>query len=365
MISANYISQSKRTFILAYPVMLSQLGQVLVGVADSVMVGQLGTEPLAAVSLGNSVFVLFLTFGIGMSYGITPLVAKADGEKNYKSIIEILKHGFLINGLTGFVLLALLLTTSMVFPYLDQPDEVVVLAKPYFMIISISIIPFMFFQVFRQFAEGLSLTKQSMFVTISGNVINIILNYIFIFGKFGVPAYGILGAGIATLLARIYMAIAMMVFVVYAKYFKDYWPYFDKKYYNRQLVKRILNIGLPSGLQFIFEVGAFSLAAIMIGWLGASSLAAHQIAINMAAITYMMATGIASATTIRVGNQLGRKDIVTMRQVGFIGFILSGVFMSITALILIAGRYYFPTLYIHEAEVIEIASGLLLIADSI
>lgn len=362
MISADYFSQSKRTFILAYPVMLSQLGQVLVGVADSVMVGQLGTEPLAAVSLGNSVFLLFLTFGIGMSYGITPLVAKADGEKNYKSIIEILKHGFLINGLTGFILLALLIITSIVFPYLGQPDEVVVLAKPYFMIISISIIPFMVFQVFRQFAEGLSLTKQSMFVTISGNAINIILNYIFIFGKLGVPAYGILGAGIATLLARIYMAIAMLVFVVYGKYFKNYWPYFDRKYYNRQLIKRILNIGLPSGLQFIFEVGAFSLAAIMIGWLGASSLAAHQIAINMAAITYMMATGIASATTIRVGNQLGRKDIVTMRQVGFTGFILSGIFMSINAIILIAGRYYFPSLYIHEAEVIEIASGLLLIA---
>jgi len=362
MIDSRYLKQSRITFLLAYPVMLSQLGQILVGVSDSVMVGQLGTAPLAGVSLGNSIFILFLTFGIGISYGITPLVAKADGEGNNKKIIEVLKHGFLVNGITGLILFLLLYLTSFIFPFLNQPEDVIVLAKPYFLVISFSIIPFMVFQVFRQFAEGLSLTRQAMMITISGNVLNVFFNYILIFGKFGFPAYGLLGAGIATLISRIYMAFAMILFVGYGQFFKPYWALFRKKGMDKSIIRNILSIGLPSGLQFIFEVGAFSLAAIMIGWLGASSLAAHQIAINLAAITYMMASGLATATTIRVGNQLGRKDYKSMRLVGFTGFYMSAIFMGLNALILIAGRHFFPSLYISEPEVIEIASSLLIIA---
>ena len=362
MIDSRYLKQSRITFLLAYPVMLSQLGQILVGVSDSVMVGQLGTAPLAGVSLGNSIFILFLTFGIGISFGITPLVAKADGERNNKKIIEVLKHGFLVNCVTGLILFLLLYLTSFIFPFLNQPEDVVILAKPYFLIISFSIIPFMVFQVFRQFAEGLSLTKQAMIITISGNVLNVFFNYLLIFGKFGFPAYGLLGAGIATLISRIYMAFAMILFVGYGRFFKPYWAHFRKKGMDKSIIRSILSIGLPSGLQFIFEVGAFSLAAIMIGWLGASSLAAHQIAINLAAITYMMATGLAAATTIRVGNQLGRRDFKSMRMVGFTGFYMSAIFMGLNALILIGGRHFFPSLYISEPEVIEIASSLLFIA---
>jgi len=362
MINGGYVKQAGITFLLAYPVMLSQLGQIMVGVSDSVMVGQLGTVPLASVSLGNSIFILFLTFGIGISFGVTPLIAKADGEQNSKTIIEILKHGFLVNFVTGLILFLLLYVTSYIFPYLNQPQDVIVMAKPYFVIISFSIIPFMIFQVFRQFAEGLSLTRQAMMITISGNILNIFLNYILIFGKLGFPAYGLYGAGVATLIARIYMACAMVIFVKYGVYFRKYWMLFNRKGFDKRLIHKILNIGIPSGMQFIFEVGAFSMAAIMIGWLGASSLAAHQIAINLAAITYMMATGLAAATTIRVGNQLGRKDFVAMRKVGFTGFLMSGVFMSLNAVILIIGRFYFPNLYIHEAEVIEIASTLIFVA---
>lgn len=363
MIQGGYIHHARITFNLAYPVMLSQLGQVLVGVSDSVMVGQLGSEPLAGVSLGNSIYVLFLTFGIGISYGITPLVAKADGEKNNRTIIEILKSGFMVNFLTGILLFFLLFLTSFVFPYLNQPDEVIVLARPYYLVISISIIPFMAFQAFRQFAEGLSLTRQAMIITISGNLLNIFLNYVLIFGKLGFPAFGILGAGIATLISRIWMAFTMIAFVRYNRFFKPYWSLFKRKGWDLPLIRNIINIGLPSGMQFIFEVGAFSLAAIMVGWLGTSSLAAHQIAINLASITYMMATGLAAATTIRVGNQLGRKDYRSMRMVGLTGFIMSGIFMGFNAGILILGRFYFPGLYIHETEVIHIASQLILIAS--
>lgn len=359
----DYLRQSKITFLLAYPVMLSQLGQIMVGVSDSVMVGQLGTAPLAGVSLGNSIFILFLTFGIGISYGITPLVAKADGEKNSRTIIDILKNGFIVNSVTSLVLFVFLYLTVYIFPYLNQPEEVIVLARPYFIVISFSIIPFMLFQVFRQFAEGLSMTRQAMVITISGNVLNILLNYIFIFGKLGIPAFGLVGAGIATLISRVYMALSMILFVRHSRRFRKYWVFFNKKGLNAVLIRNILHIGIPSGMQFIFEVGAFSLAAIMVGWIGAASLAAHQIAINLAAITYMMATGLAAATTIRVGNQLGKKDFRSMRMAGFTGFMMSGIFMSLNAVILILGRNFFPNLYIHEIEVIRIASILILIAS--
>ena len=357
-----YIIHGRKTFLLAYPVMLSQLGQVLVGVADSVMVGHIGKEPLAASSLGNSVFYLFFTFGLGISFGITPLVAKADGENNPRQIIELLKHGLLLNTATAFFLMVILFGTSYLFPYLNQPDEVVVLAIPYFLVISFSVLPFMIFQAFRQFAEGLSLTKQSMYITISGNIVNIVLNYLLIFGKFGFPELGLLGAGIATLISRIFMGIAMALFVIYGKRFSIYWSQFRRGTFYYAMLRRILYIGLPSGFQFIFEVGAFGMAAIMVGWIGTSALAAHQIALNLASITYMMAAGIASATTIRVGNQLGMKDYLTLQKVGFAGFMISGTFMGLSAIILILGMNVFPTFYIDEPEVLNIASGLILIA---
>jgi len=357
-----YSLQFKQTFFLAFPVMLSQFGQVMVGVVDSMMVGRLGTEPLAAASLGNSIFVLFLTFGIGISMGITPLVAHADGEGNKKQIVDILKHGVLDNSVVGILLFLLLLATSNTFVYLNQPSGVVELAVPYFRIISFSLVPFMVFQAFRQFTEGLGLTRQAMYITITGNVINIILNYILIFGKLGMPAMGLEGAGWATFIARCIMAILMAFFALFSQKLKAYREYYTGGRINYTLVRKLMSIGVPIGFQFIFEVGAFTISAVMIGWIGATALAAHQIAISLASITFMMATGIASATTIRVGNQNGRKDYRTLRKVGFTGYFMVIMFMTLNGLLMIIGRNFLPTLYINEVEVITLASGLLVVA---
>ncbi len=351
-----------KSFLLAYPVMLSQFGQVSVGVADSVMVGRIGKDSLAGASLGNSIFTLFLTFGIGISFGITPLVAQADGEGNSGRIREILKHGVLINLAIGIILLILLIPISGILGFLDQPENVVVLTRPYLLAISLSILPFMLFQAFRQFAEGLTYTRQSMTITIIGNLLNIGLNYVFIYGKFGFHAYGLLGAGIATFISRCYMAMAMGGFIFLSRRFVNYREHFRSVIMNRRLVRQILHIGFPSGMQFIFEVGTFSMAAIMMGWMGSVSLAAHQIAINLASLTYMTASGIAAATSIRVANQYGKKDIFTMRKVGFIGFIMSGTFMSVSAVLLILGRHILPSFYIGDSEVIKLASTLIWIA---
>jgi len=352
----------KRNYLLAYPVVLSQLGHVLVGAADSVMVGRVGTAELAAVSVANAVFSVTMMFGIGISFGLTPLVAQSDGEGNHRSAMRYMKHSFVINVVFGLILFFLLLFGGFILDILDQPKEVVVLAKPYLAIIGFSLLPFMIFQTFKQFAEGLSLTKQAMYISLSANVINIVLNYILIFGKLGFEPMGLVGAGWATLISRIVMSIGMIVFVRYYKQFQIYWKYFKVTVWNAISFKQLLNLGVPTGFQYIFEVGAFASAAIMIGWMGAVPLASHQVAMNLASISYMMATGISAAATVRVGNQLGQRDIPTMRIAAFTCFLMAIIFMSFTCLLFVGFSHQLPMLYTSDQEVITIASSLLIIA---
>ena len=355
-------SHYKKNILLAYPVMLSQLGHVLVGITDSVMVGSLGVEPLAAAALANVIFHLLMTFGIGVSFAITPLVAAADGENNIEKSAEVLKHCTVINFLISLVLALLVFAGSKGLYLLSQPEEVLKLAIPYLGIITLSIIPLMLFQSARQFAEGLSQTRQAMYITIGSNVLNVLLNYILIFGKLGFPAMGLNGAGYATLLSRVLMALAMWLYLFQSGRYKPYHAAMKYIRLNMLMINKMLRIGLPAGFQFFFEVGAFGFSSIMIGWLGARSLAAHQIALNMASVSYMMATGLAAAATIRVGNHYGRKDYPTLRTVAFSIFIMVMAFMSLFAIVFILGRNIFPALYISDPEVISIASSLLVIA---
>jgi len=349
----------RTTFLIAYPIVLSQLGHITVGVADSIMVGELGTDPLAAVSLANSIFSLVLMFGIGVSMAITPLVAAADGEGDSHKSGIIFRHGLVINILSAILLGMLILGGSSLLYYLEQPEDVVVLTIPYLLIVTSSLLPFMFFQTFKQYAEGLSFTRTAMFITLSANLLNILLNYLLIYGKYGFPALGLNGAGWATLISRIVMAIVMVMYVRRASWFQ---PGIIIQKLQKKLVVRMLKIGVPTGFQYVFEVGAFSCAAIMMGWLGAQALAAHQIALNMAAVSYMMVTGIAAASTVRVGKQLGQKDIPNMRRAGFSAFLMGLILMAVSAVVFVAGKYFLPSLYIDEPEVIELAGSLLIIA---
>ncbi len=352
----------RKNLTLAYPVMLSHLGQVTVHVADSMMVGRIGKEPLAGASFANSVFIVFLVMGIGMSYAITPQTAQADGEKNIPKLTEILKNGLLVNTIFGILLTSIILLSQDLFWHFNQPEIVVKLALPYLQVIAISLIPFMIYQAFRQFAEGLGHTKQAMYITVTANILNIILNYIFIFGKLGFEPMGLYGAGLATMISRVFMAILMASFVYFNHRFAAYWEVFTIGNFSWILVKQNLKLGLPMAFQLIFEVTTFSIAAIMIGWMGATPLAAHQIAINLASITYMIALGIASAATIRVGNQLGRKDHKTMRDAALTCYIMAIAFMSLAAVVFIFGRGFLPTLYIEDVQVIRQATVLLIVA---
>ena len=357
-----YRSDIKANFLLAYPVMISMLGQVMTGVADSVMVGRIGATPLAASSFANIFFTLPLFFGVGVSYAITPLVAEAHGANNSNSIIETLRNGFLINIIIGVIMVILIFSIEKTLYHMSQPEDVVTLAIPYLKIVAISIIPTMIFQTFRQFGEGLHRTRMAMVIVISCNLINILLNYLLIYGHWGFPSMGLNGAGLATLIARILMAVCMALYIYYGSYFTAYRGGFSLGGYSRKLINKMLHIGIPAGTQFLFEAGAFGFSAVMMGWIGTTALAAHQIAINLATISYMTTSGLGAAATIRVAHFLGQKDISTMRRVGFVMIAMAAFIMALWAVLFIVGKRFLPELYISEEAVLQMAAPLMIIA---
>lgn len=362
MTNHNYKDHFKKTFLLAYPVMLSQVGHIFTGIADSVMVGRIGAVPLAAASLAHGIFAVIMVFGIGVTFGVTPLVASEAGQKKDLSDSTLLSNSLVVNMLTGIILFLILFLGSPALRMLNQPTEVVNLAIPYFNILLFSLIPLLFFQTYKQFAEGLSFTRMAMIVSLSGNLLNIILNYILIYGKLGFPAMGLNGAGWATLIARTAMGIAMSVYVLNSVSFNNHDTKFHFNKVSATLLKKITKIGIPIGMQFTIEVGAFAFAAVMIGWMGAQPLAAHQIALSMAAFTYMLASGISAATTVRVSNAFGRKDFIGLKYAANTSFMMVLIFMGCCALFFIIANHWLPTLFIKEIEVIEIAAFLLIIA---
>ncbi len=355
-------NQVKTTFILAYPVMLSQLGQVAVGVADSMMVGRLGALELAASSLANSIFFVILMFGIGISMGLTPLVSKSFGKGKTHQISRLFSNSLLINFSTSLVLFGIILLFSQNLSVLNQPKEVEVLALPFLSIITASLVPLMVFQTFKQFLEGLSQTKQAMFITIAANLVNVFLNWLLIWGYWGFPELGFLGAAWATLISRVLMMVLMGAYVLYSKRFADFGLRILGFKPNWTLCQRILKIGIPTGFQFIFEVSAFSAAAIMMGWIGVNALAGHQIALNLASISYMMATGLATAGMIRVSHYIGKEDYKGMREAGMVAFGMVATFMFVCALVFFLLRFFLPTLYIDDPQVISLAASLLVLA---
>jgi MATE family multidrug resistance protein len=338
------------------------MGHILVSVADSVMAGQIGTLQLAAASLGNSIFTIVLVFGLGISYSMTPLVARADGRKNYTRIALILLNGLILNTLVGVLLFLAFWGLSPLIAHLNQPEEVVRLAIPYVNILFLSMVPLMVFQACKQFAEGLSLTKQSMYISIFANILNVGLNYVLIYGKLGMPAMGLNGAAWATLISRVIMAIMMGMFIYLSPRFGRYRKYLRRQYISWSHMKRMFQIGLPISLQMIFEMGAFSFSAIMIGWMGARELAAHQIALNVASVTYMMASGISAAATIRVGKLRGLGDAHGVHLAGYSSLILGALFMAFTAVLIILCKDLIPQFYVKDTSVHVLASQLLIIA---
>ena len=339
--------------------MISQLGHITVGVFDSLMIGKVSVSQLAAVSLATSIFSFILLFCIGLSYGITPLISSSDRGKKYVS--SILYNGMLVNVISSILLVSFVILTKHLLSYLGQDEEVLFHTYSYLDIICISLIPLILFQTFKQFIEGLGFTKPSMYISVISNVINVVLNAVLIFGLFGFPRLEIIGAAYATLISRVIMFLLILIYCLNDRRFSKY-ILKTKFLVNLNHIKDIFKIGFASGLQYIFEVGAFSVATVMTGSIGAIHLAAHQIALNLASISYMIASGIGSASMISLSYYDGKRNFEDMRRSGFASFLLVFILMIVSALVFIIFRNYLPVLYVDDSSVINIASTLLIIA---
>lgn len=358
----SYKAHLKETLKLAIPVSIGQLGHIMLGVTDSIMVGKVGAVPLAASSLVNGIVFLILVFGLGMTLAITPLVSIARGKNEKDQCGVILRQSLFLNAVITIILLIIVYFIADMIIYLNQEEAVAIQATSYAKIIAFSIIPFMIFQVYRQFIEGLAFTKPAMYITLAANVVNVLGNWIFIYGHFGFPAYGLDGAGYSTLITRSSMAAGMMIYVMTAGRFKEYEPSFKFRNINWAVLKELIRVGVPTGFQHVFEVGAFSFSAIMIGWLGSKQLAAHQIALSLASVSFMVILGISAAGTIRVGHAFGRKNIHDVRKSGFLTTIFAGTVMAGFGVVFIISRDWLPLLFSSDPAVIKIAASLIIVA---
>jgi len=367
----NYTKEFRYNIKLSVPVILGMLGHTFVQLADNIMVGQLGTAELAAVSLGNSFIFIAMSLGIGFSTAITPLVAEADGAGNKKNAKSALKHGLVLCTVLGLMLFGFILLAKPIMYIMKQPIEVLELALPYLDLVAFSLIPLIVFQAFKQFSEGLSQTKYPMYATIVANVINIILNYLLIFGSFGFPKMGIVGAAIGTLVSRFFMVFYLWFILKTNDKFKYYVTGFNFANIEKSVIKKIVELGFPSSLQMFFEVGIFTSAVWLSGVLGKNAQAANQIALNLSSMTFMFGMGLGVTAMIRVGNQKGLANFKELRRIAKSIFLLTFLLEIVFAALFLIGKHWFPSLYLDiedmtnfadNTEVLVVAAELLLVA---
>ncbi|MFW5755377.1 MAG: MATE family efflux transporter [Tangfeifania sp.] len=359
---AEYIPFYKRNLHLAFPVVLSQIGQVLVQLVDNMMVGHVGTVELAASAFANNVFIIGMFFGMGITYGITPLVGKAFGNNKPELVVIWLKNGVLTHMIAAVLLSVLMFGAYFLLPFLGQTKDVLELSRPYYLLLCASYLPFMLFFSVKQFFEGIGNTKIAMQITLTANLINILLNYVLIFGKFGFPELGLVGAGIGTLVSRLVMPLMFVVYIIKLPRFRKYFSRARKVVFQKIRFIAVLRIGIPIAFQIVVEGITFSIGAVMMGWLGETPLAAHQVAIGLAGFTYMISLGISQATTIRISHQMGESDFISLRKAAWASTHLVLFFMSAMGIIFILAKSYLPLLFTSDTDVVAIAAQLLIVA---
>jgi MATE family multidrug resistance protein len=368
---STYTKEFTYNLKLAYPIILGMLGHTIVGIVDNVMVGKIGPAELAAVSLGNSFVFIAMSLGIGFSTAITPLVAEADGKHNIEEGRSAFHHGLYLCTILGFALFTLIFFSKPLIAFMGQPEYVVELAKPYLDIVAFSLVPLIIFQAYKQFADGMSETKYSMWATILANVVNVFLNYLLIYGVWIFPKLGILGAAIGTIVSRFVM-LGYMHYVMHKKEkFHPFFKGFDLKKIKRDVNIKIIRLGTPSALQMFFEIALFTGAILLSGYLGTTSQAANQIALSLASFTFMFAMGLSVAAMIRVANQKGLNDYKKLRIVAMSMFLLATLLSISFALLFILFHKSLPALFVdmnsltdlaQNTEVVAIAGQLLLVA---
>lgn len=347
------------------------VGHTLIGIVDNIMVGKLGSTELAAVSLGNSLIFIAMSIGIGFSTAITPIVAEADTEKDEHKIRSAFHHGLFLCIILGIVLFTTVVLAKPIMELLKQPKEVIALAKPYLDWVAFSLVPLIIYQGYKQFADGLSMTKYSMYAIIMANVLHVIINYCLIYGYWIFPKMGILGAGLGTVISRIAMVVFMHFILINHKKLRPYFKNFTFSELKKPVFQKIINLGIPSALQMLFEVVLFTAAIWLCGNIGKTSQAANQIALSLASMTFMFAMGLSVVSMIRVSNQKGLHDYKKLIVVARSIFLLSILIEIVFAIMFVALHSILPYIFLNmensaqfldNQEVIEIASKLLLVA---
>ncbi len=368
---SHYTKEFSYNIRLAYPVILGMLGHTIVGIVDNVMVGRIGPTELAAVSLANSFVFVAMSLGIGFSTAITPMAAAADGKKDVEEGRTVFHHGLYLCTILGLILFGLILLFKPIMGLMGQPENVVELAKPFLDVVAFSLVPLIVFQGYKQFADGMSETKYSMWATILGNIVNVFLNYVLIYGIWFFPQLGMMGAAIGTLVSRFVMLGYMHYRMQKKERFQPFFEDFALNKIKRSVNISIIKLGAPSSMQMFFEVGLFTGAVWLSGCLGVANQAANQIALSLASFTFMFAMGLSVAATIRVGNQRGLEDYKKLRIVAFSIFLLAIILEIIFALFFVLFHKLLPGLFIDmgnledlakNTEVVAIASELLLVA---
>ncbi len=344
---------------LAVPVILSQAGQILVQLVDNAMVGQLGAVPLAGVSFANSVFFMLFIFGTGMSLGLTPLVGEMYSVSNYRRSAAYLQNSLLLYGAMGIVIFIAAMIVRGFLGRMGQAPDVVQQAIPYYTYISISVIPFMIFASFKQFLEGIGNTKVAMAIIITSNAINILFNWILIYGKLGLPAMGAAGAGLSTLISRLLTPVLIITCFYRRDSFARYFSLFNRRQFSFATIRSLLRVGWPIALQMFMEGSAFALTGIMMGWIGTAEMAGNQVATVISNLAFMILLGIGSAVTICVSHAYGQRDWGEVRCYAGAAYRLGLLWNAVTALLFISLRNVIPLIFTSDPEVVRTAAHFL------
>ena len=356
-------SLNHRIIAVSIPIVLGNMTQIILGIIDSAMVGSIDSVLLAGSALVNNILSIPFIMGIGLSYAISPLVATANGNSEKERSFHIAANGFLLCAIFAIVIgIGIHLGADIVF-HLDQDPAVAEVARDYLIIMGWSTVPMLMFLALKQFTDGLEFTRTAMYLALSSIPLNAFLNYLFIFGKWGLPRYELYGAGIGTMVTRVLIFIALLWIVLRTDKYAPYRKQIKKSLKIRAItLRRLLKIGIPSSLQYAMESGAFAVSGIMIGWFGAVQLAAHQIAISVAALTFMVSIGLSAAGSILVGNYLGRRDLAGARAVGKSTLVMALVYGIVCAGFFFLANEYIPLFFNDEPEVIHYAAMLLILA---
>jgi len=352
----------RRNLAVAFPVMLTQLGAALVGLIDTIMVGHYATTDLAAVSFANGVFFTFMVFAMGAVMSVTPLVGHAYVQKRDERVASLLLNGLWFTLLIGGAVCAVLAWCVPMMDDMGQDPAVVEAARPYLVMRIIGMIPFLLFCLEKQFMEGLGNTVVAMIVTTGINILNVLLNWVFIFGHWGCEPMGAAGAGLATMIAWILLPIVFLAAILSRQSWRRYFSLCSLKLTSRATISELLRTGAPIGMQTTMETVLFTLSFIMVGWISKEALAAHQVTNQVADFAFMLSLGISSATTIRVSHQYGLGDIRATRMAANASVHLILMMNTIGAVLMIGLRHYLPYLFTEDEAVVSLASQLLIFA---